>query len=374
MPRSNPKLMVELGATRAVLQHQGALAVTLDAIERHLTSPNLLRFRIAVAYARWDGLGLLSSNIEKLLGRGGSFELIVGIENGVTTPDALLYGLVLEKRFPKRVTTRAIVDEYANSIMHTKLYEFHSAQETTALIGSANLTGGGLVRNTELSIETTVTQGSHLQRELDDTWNVLEALSQPASLEMAQRLLASKRSGNEKDESSEALAKEGKRYLAKTVKPAPKPLFKKILGIKNNLEKNRLLAQLDSLTDRPDVLYLQILEYETGGTPGRPGYQVQLPVATLGAYFGVGKRQSKPVRFQFAKEDIHVNLTHFENNTHRVRLRPITSIQRPAILKFLRVGEDDYKVEVVPKSRYQSLLDKRCDQQSREGARKWGFG
>ena len=51
-------------------------------------------------------------------------------------------------------------------------------------------------------------------------------------------------------------------------------------------DKHRLLAQSDSLSIRPRRLYLQILQ-ETGG-----GHQVQLPVATLGSFFGVGKGQS----------------------------------------------------------------------------------
>ena len=297
----------------------------------------------------------------------------MGIENGATTPDALLYALVLQKRFPGCVTARTITDKYANSIMHTKFYEFKFAHETTAIIGSSNLTGGGLVQNTELSVEYTVSRGSRLEDDWNINWQTLRKISKPVSPKTAQRLVASKRSGDETDKAPESQSSIDKPFFVNTKRPPPKPLFWNILGLKNKNEKNKLLADLDSITERPDILYLEILKYETGGTSGRPGYQVQLPVATLGAYFGVGKKQTRQVTFLFPKNELKVSLTHFENNTHRVRLKPITSISRPAILKFVRVGKHEYRVSVIPKNRYASVLKNKCDQQSRKGARKWGF-
>lgn len=371
MPTSKPNPAAP--SATSIFQHPGATGQTLAAIERHLSSSELNVFRVAVAYARWEGIGLFSTKLEAFLSRGGRFDLIVGIENGVTTPDILLYALVLQKRFPKLVTARTITDEFANSIMHTKFYEFQCANETTALVGSANLTGGGLVRNTELSMEYTVAKGSNVAKEWAANWIELRKVSKPVSLKTAQKLSSSKRSGNEKDRAPESQASKGKPFLASKQKPSPKPLFSNILGLKNKTQKNQILADLDSLTERPEILYLQILKYETGGSSGRTGYQVQLPVATLGTYFGVGKKQSRAVTFHFPKDEINVSLTHFENHTHRVRLKPITLIPRPAILKFERIANDEYKVSVVPKNRYASVLKKKCDQQSRAGARKWGF-
>ena len=219
-------------AARSIFQHPGATAETLGAIERHLTSKRLERFRVAVAYARWEGVGLFSSKLEAFLSRGGYFELIVGIENGVTTPDALLYALVLQKRFPGCVTARTITDKYANSIMHTKFYEFKFAHETTAIIGSSNLTGGGLVQNTELSVEYTVSRGSRLEDDWNINWQTLRKISKPVSPKTAQRLVASKRSGDETDKAPESQSSIDKPFFVNTKRPPPKPLFWNILGLK----------------------------------------------------------------------------------------------------------------------------------------------
>ena len=81
-----------------------------------------------------------------------------------------------------------------------------------------------------------------------------------------------------------------------------------------------------------------ILKYETGGQGDgkNRGYQIQLPVATLAAFFGVGQNESKEASFRFATDTVKVHLAHFGNNTHRVRLRPLQNIARPAIVVFER--------------------------------------
>ena len=84
-----------------------------------LKTSGLERFRAAVAYARWDGIGLIAPQIEEFLESGGEFQSIYGVANGVTTPDSLLYGLYLqdEWRILPRLTVNYgarfdVVDEY----------------------------------------------------------------------------------------------------------------------------------------------------------------------------------------------------------------------------------------------------------------------
>jgi hypothetical protein len=47
-----------------------------------LATANLERFRVAAAYARWDGIGLIASQIENFLAEGGEFQSIYGVSNG----------------------------------------------------------------------------------------------------------------------------------------------------------------------------------------------------------------------------------------------------------------------------------------------------
>ena len=107
-------------------------------------------------------------------------------------------------------------------------------------------------------------------------------------------------------------------------------------------------------------------------TPPASESVVQKSLSTLGPFFSVGLDQTKHVSFRFGDETFTVNMTHFENNTHRVRLRPLRDIERPAIVIFRRVGEDEYHCSVADGRDYARLIAEKCSEQTRAGARRWG--
>ena len=128
------------------------------------------------------------------------------------------------------------------------------------------------------------------------------------------------------------------------------------------------------MTQRPERLYLEVLSYETGAqSAAHQGYQIQLPTATLGAYFGVGDQQKTQVTLRFPNDTLKVHLTHFENKTHRIRLRPLRDVPRPAIVRFDRAGQDTYNCTILIGKRYETALTKKCTHQTRQGARRWGL-
>jgi HKD family nuclease len=130
----------------------------------------LERFRIAVAYARWDGLGLFSKQLESFMDGGGEFQAIYGVANGVTTPDALLYSLYLKELYTTHTYAGGVEDKYADAIFHPKLFELRVGDRTILIVGSANLTGGGLLRNTELVAELEVPRGDPTEAAAEDAW------------------------------------------------------------------------------------------------------------------------------------------------------------------------------------------------------------
>ena len=333
-----------------------------------------MRFRVAVAYARWDGLGLIAPSLENFLDRGGEVQTIFGVANGVTTPDSLLYSIYLQQLYPRHTYAGIIEDEYTNSAFHTKLYEFQFEDATVSIIGSANLTGGGLLRNTELCTELRANTGDPFLARLDSVWDAFCGVAEIVTVERIRALKEQAELGSERDSRENAAPKQGKPYLRPRVALAPKPLFAKVLDLPNAGTKSNILARMDAITDRPNKLYLQILEGETGAqAAGQPGYQIQLPVATLAAYFGVGTDQTRQVSFRFPGETVTVGLTHFENNTHRVRLRPLRDVPRPGIVVFTRVAEDEYQCAIVPQRNYARTIAEKCTEQTRAGARRWGF-
>lgn len=337
-----------------------------------LEAAGLERLRAAVAYARWEGIGLIAPQLEKFLAEGGEFQSIYGVANGVTTPDSLLYALYLQALYKTHTYAGAIEDKYANSIFHPKFFEFRFPKRTIVIIGSANLTGGGLARNTELGVEVQVRRGEAFEKQVDATWKSMRAGSDEVTLELVRALKRNSELASERDrgENRSGIAKP---QLAAIAKASPKPLFAKILGLSEPAKRSRIFSKMDTLSVRPQRLYLQILSGETGGGGGHPGYQIQLPVATLATFFGVGENESKEATFHFPADTVTVHLTHFENHTHRVRLRPLRDIVRPAIVLFQRTGLDEYNCSVVPAKDYGKVLTNKCTEQQREGARRWGL-
>ena len=360
-------------AARFVVQTHSETALLFKTLKSLLVTPGLQRVRIATAYARWDGIGLISDELEKMLAQGGRFETIYGAGNGVTTPDSLLYGLYLKELYPSRVVPLLVEDKFANSIFHPKLFAFKFPSFSIAVVGSANLTGGGLIRNSEVAVQIRGATGETLEQGLDTTWDTLVKLAIPVTPKRVREIMRGENAGSEADQRESLPKTAGKPHLKAGPKTAPKPLFKTVLKLKNASTKSKILSKLDSISEKPTRLYLQIFATETGGSGGNPGYQVQLPVATLGTYFGVGETQTKKVKFRFKSETVETNLTHFGNHTHRVRLKPILQIPRPSILVFERVGKDVYEVRPVRPAHYAKSLATKCIQQSRTGSRRWGL-
>lgn len=364
-----------MAATSFIGQSPVALAAVNDKINLLLKRPDLLRLRISVAFARWDGLGLIATNLEAFLQAGGEFQCIYGVSNGITTLDSLLYSLYLQEVYGGHSYAGALEDEYANTLFHPKLYEFRFKAETIAVIGSSNLTGAGLMRNTELVVEHSAARPSAEEKQLEKFWVDAKKRAKPVTLALIRKL---KKSANEGSEKSPAEMPPG--YSKKPRLKAPheankKPLFHHILKLPKPPVRSKILAKMDALSQGPSKLYLQIFAKETGAAKAGTGkgYQIQLPVATLSAFFGVGPAETKAAKFHFAKHDLVEKLTHFHNNTHRVRLHPLREVERPAIVIFERSGPDEYVCSIVPKAQYAETLKTKCVEQTRKGARCWGI-
>ena len=361
----------------AALIHQttGGSAHVCDYINTLLKTAELKRLRAAVAYARWDGLGLISDSLEAFLAGGGEFQCIYGVDNGVTTPDSFLYSLYLRQLYKGHSYAGLVEDKYSNATYHPKFFEFAFADRIVAIVGSANLTGGGFSRNFEAAASIEVDRSDDFATELDEAWRQLRLVSEAVTLERVRKLAANKSLGSERDNEKRGGGKSDKPPIATTAKVATKPLFAKVLDLSVPAKKKKeLLSGLDTQTNLPKRLYLQVLAYETGGQGANKGYQVQLPSATLSAYFGVGPHQSQLATFKFSgKPLIKTHFTHFENNTHRVRLRPILSVARPAIVVFSRSGKNAYNCTIVAPGDYKSILATKCTEQTRAGARRWGL-
>ncbi len=122
-------------------------------------------FDCTVAFLKHSGLRLIFSHLKDFLRSGGTARFIVGLDFCLTDPNAL--GALLE--LPVELFA---VDGGGARAFHPKVYHFVYPDRTETLIGSANLTGGGLQSNYECSLhvidEHKKLLRTHLTRMLSD--------------------------------------------------------------------------------------------------------------------------------------------------------------------------------------------------------------
>lgn len=123
---------------------QGATASDHFAAARDVLSlSNAQSALISVAFATEGGMRLLEGELKKL---GSKATLLCGIRNGTTTAQALSFAIGLG------VKTYAVDTGSRTPIFHPKVFFAQSTTDAKALIGSANLTPSGLLRNVEAGV------------------------------------------------------------------------------------------------------------------------------------------------------------------------------------------------------------------------------
>ena len=105
---------------------------------------------ISVAFVMNHAIRSVLPALQSALGTGASATIIVGGDFYLTEPEALtaLYRLC----HPYHPRARACLVQPGQETFHPKAYCFVRGQAVTMLVGSANLTGGGLHSNFELSL------------------------------------------------------------------------------------------------------------------------------------------------------------------------------------------------------------------------------
>ena len=109
------------------------------------------RIRAALALITCSGLRLIEDDLEGLLARGGGVQVLLGTDMA-TEPEAIKALLNLQEQYPGVLTVRRYASNTSQTF-HPKawLFSFRSGPGS-AVIGSSNLTQGGLDRNLEANV------------------------------------------------------------------------------------------------------------------------------------------------------------------------------------------------------------------------------
>lgn len=120
---------------------------TGDYIVRLLTqdTPRFEVFRACAAFVKTSGMLRLAPALQAFMDRGGRVEIVAGIDEDITTKQAL--ELVI------KYSTAAYVFHNPAATFHPKVYLFEIPhKQAVALVGSSNLTAGGLYTNYETNV------------------------------------------------------------------------------------------------------------------------------------------------------------------------------------------------------------------------------
>ncbi len=115
----------------------------LTALQQLLEIPNPTHILLSTAFMTEGGFSLIKDQIEPL---SNISTLIVGIRNGITSAQGILSAL------ESRCSVLAVDTGSRNTIFHPKLFLSKNATHAKLLIGSANLTTGGLNSNIEAGL------------------------------------------------------------------------------------------------------------------------------------------------------------------------------------------------------------------------------
>ena len=189
----------------------------LEAIEEVVAVDEPQRIIISVAFANEAGVALVEDWIHGLNDR---VCVIIGIRNGITSAQALRRCLSAECQL-------YVVDTGTRSVIfHPKIYFARSDTEARLVIGSANLTYGGLVSNIEASVLLTFDLDNEDHRQMvDDLENKLDQLLEDFEENVFEI---------DGDNAIDELLTEG-RVTDETVKPPPVPI-----GSSNRRDADRI--------------------------------------------------------------------------------------------------------------------------------------
>jgi len=120
----------------------------LDEFKRQMSNAD--RFALAMALMSQGGLDSVQDLLRVRLERGCVGRVLVGVDMP-TEPDAIESLLTLRKQFSDQFSVR-VFKSSKGRIFHAKFAIFERQNRLTAILGSSNLTHGGLAENYEANV------------------------------------------------------------------------------------------------------------------------------------------------------------------------------------------------------------------------------
>ena len=198
--------------------------------------------KIAVAFVSLKGLTLIEDSLKLAINSANSIEFLVGLDMNWTEPEALrmLFNLSSSNNKITCICLSSLKPYYT---YHPKLYLFNKDNFVKSIIGSSNLTEGGLKKNIEVNVVIESDIDDEIISDAYETYNRLKyhpqrVLPDQEFIDIYAQLAKLERKQNQYLKKDKKYASLNKRFLEKS-KSLQKPRVTKndLVGWLNNIYK-----------------------------------------------------------------------------------------------------------------------------------------
>jgi HKD family nuclease len=165
-----------------------------DFLVKSFNDPQWTEFRAAIAFVKQSGTKYILNGLASFVERGGKVIITAGIDVGGTTVEAL-QDLLIALNGKENI----FVFHNANSsTFHPKIYLFKNEKNAEVVIGSNNLTEGGLFINYEAAVQISLSLNDpedieflvQIEQALDEWSTAEDGLCYKVTQELIQQLVA----------------------------------------------------------------------------------------------------------------------------------------------------------------------------------------
>jgi HKD family nuclease len=358
----------------------------IEELKDSLAGRQGTEFRALVAYVSIQGLKMLETPLREFLKGNNKVDWIVGVDQGITSKDALEYLLQLKSEHSKKFKARIFTAGTDKFVFHPKLYWLRDSLGSDVFVGSGNMTNGGLFSNFEANVLLELKDSADDKRvleQLEEAWRLYSTPEPPLGkdnlLELSEVTLSSisDKVAKKVRELRKGVATTGHPFASSSKAGAlsRKMAAKRtaLLGVRHEPVKQRPRKRVKSAR-RFKQLLMDILGESRGGT------QVQIPTDALSPFFGIERTKRISVDLTEVSGGVAIRtdsrrFVQLKNNTHRLEMSGIKGLSRPLIVRIEKGRGNSYTYEVVTRSsvdfdRLDRLLETKGDKK-RTGSRRW---
>ncbi len=297
------------------------------------------------AFASGPGIEALEPFFDVFLSDGNTIDIIVGIDRGGTSRDAIKVLHELQQSHSAQVVCKVFHAPSRSAIFHPKLYLYKKPGALSAIVGSGNLTLGGLAHNFEsLYLYEDLALRSKIAEAILATWNTFAVPMPPLQRSYLRALTNSYAKRLYRELPTKPILE--KLSTAREKDEGIEKLWKPISSVKLPRSKRKVRRRSKiQIKSAKQAMVIDVLT-ETRGT------QMQLPLAVVEKFFGVPRRRPAEIGLgqvrggeltQPIQRPIVISSGH--NGTRlmrRIEMPQISGLKRPLIALFLSLGKNQF--------------------------------